>query len=93
VQRADQQHAVVAEFRPNRDECNIAAARCRDDCGDRTNAAYGMCTIVGGLIGANSLPGSKIAAGIFGLPCFYNVYNRGAQCKQECVFTVIPCGQ
>lgn len=82
-----------ANFRPNRDECNIAVARCRDDCGDRTNALYSMCGIVGGMIGVAPGTAPKIAAGIFGLACLYNVYNRGSQCKTECVYTVIPCGQ
>jgi hypothetical protein len=82
-----------ASFSVNRDECNVAVARCRDDCGDRTNAAYGMCGGFTAIIGVSGGTLSRIAAGIFGIACIYNVSNRGAQCKNECIFTVIPCGQ
>lgn len=78
-----------ANFRPNPDECNIAVARCRDDCGDRTNSLYGMCITVAGLIAAPS----KIAGAVFAIACAETVYQRGARCKKECIFTVIPCGR
>lgn len=77
-----------AVFDTHEARCNLAVARCREDCGDRTNALYGMCTAASGVIAA----GSKIAGLIFFGACNYKVYTLGAQCKTECVFSVIPCG-